>query len=87
MRTTPAGAIATNGGQAQFGIVQGSVFQGQRDESAAGMDLSNRQLLPPAGNLAPYPYVFTLIQIKIRAYEPDTKQVREMTVVHEFLQE
>ena len=34
LRTTPAGAIVTNGGQAQFGIVQGGVFQDLRDESA-----------------------------------------------------
>jgi hypothetical protein len=35
----------------------------------------------------PYRYPLRSIQIKIRAFESDTKQVREVTVVHEFLQE
>ena len=34
LRTPPAGATLTNTGQAQFGIVQGGIFQDLRDESA-----------------------------------------------------
>ena len=35
----------------------------------------------------PYPWALRGIQIKIRAFEPNTKQIREMTVVAEFLPE
>ena len=54
----------------------------QRDEN--GLDLSNRQLVPLATNRAPYPFVFPLIQIKIRAIEPKTTQTREITIVVEM---
>jgi hypothetical protein len=41
----------------------------------------------PAEMEAPPPYPVPLrgIQIKIRCYEPDSRQVREVTVVHDFL--
>jgi Tfp pilus assembly protein PilE len=35
--------------------------------------------------LAPYPYPLRGVQITLRVYEPDTRQVREMTVVQDFL--
>jgi hypothetical protein len=35
--------------------------------------------------LAPYPFPLRGVQIKIRVYEPDTRQVREVTVVQDFL--
>jgi hypothetical protein len=33
----------------------------------------------------PYPVPLRGIQIKIRVYEPDSRQVREVTVVQDFL--
>ena len=42
-------------------------------------DISEMQAPPP------YPYPLRGIQIKIRVYEPDSKQVREVTVVQDFL--
>ena len=33
----------------------------------------------------PYPYPLRGIQVKIRAFEPDSKQIREVTVVQDFL--
>jgi len=35
--------------------------------------------------LAPYPYPLRGVQITLRVYEPDTQQIREMTVVQDFL--
>jgi hypothetical protein len=35
--------------------------------------------------LAPYPLPLRGVQVKLRVYEPDTRQVREMTVVQDFL--
>lgn len=34
---------------------------------------------------APYPYPLRGIQVKIRVFDPDTRQIREMTVVHDFV--
>ncbi|MGW8257805.1 MAG: PilW family protein [Thermoguttaceae bacterium] len=36
---------------------------------------------------APYPYPLRGIQVKIRYFEPDSRQVRELTVVQDFLAE
>ena len=47
-----------------------------------GVDDPTEQEAPP-----PYPYPLRGIQIKIRVFEPDSKQVREITLTHEFLQE
>ena len=33
----------------------------------------------------PYPYPLRGIQVKIRVFEPDSRQVREVTVVQDFL--
>ena len=46
-----------------------------------GVDDASELEAPP-----PYRYPLRGVQIKIRAFEPDTKQVREVTVVHEFLE-
>ncbi len=46
------------------------------------VDDSSEMEAPP-----PYRYPLRGIQIRIRAFETDTKQVREVSVVHEFLQE
>jgi hypothetical protein len=50
--------------------------------ASPGIDDAAELEAPP-----PYRYPLRGIQIKIRAYESDTKQVREVTLVHEFLQE
>jgi hypothetical protein len=47
-----------------------------------GVDDPTEQESPP-----PYRYPIRGIQVKIRAFEPDTKQIREVSLVHEFLQE
>jgi hypothetical protein len=47
-----------------------------------GVDDPSEMEAPP-----PYRYPLRGIQIKVRAFESDTKQVREVTIVHEFLQE
>jgi len=36
---------------------------------------------------APYPVPLRGIQIKLRVFEPDSRQIREMTIVHSFLPE
>jgi hypothetical protein len=33
----------------------------------------------------PYPHPLRGIQVKIRVFEPDSRQIREVTVVQEFL--
>ena len=33
----------------------------------------------------PYPYSLRGIQVKIRVFEPDSRQIREVTVVEEFV--
>ena len=64
---------------------------GQIDEGTDGMD--NHPYLhgidDPSEIDAPPPYPWSLrgVQIKIRAFEPNTKQIREVTVVTEFLPE
>lgn len=45
-----------------------------------GVDDPGEQEAPP-----PYPYPLRAIQVKIRVCEPDSRQVREVTLVHEFL--
>ena len=35
--------------------------------------------------LSPYPFPLRGVQITIRVYEPDTGQVRQVTVVQDFL--
>jgi len=36
-------------------------------------------------NLPPYPYPLRGVQVKIRIFEPDSRQIREVTVVQDFL--
>jgi len=49
---------------------------------AAGIvdDLAERETLPP------YPASLRAIQVKIRVFEPDSRTVREVTVVQDFTQ-
>jgi hypothetical protein len=35
--------------------------------------------------LPPYPHRLRGLQVKIRVYEPDSRQIREVTVVQDFL--
>ncbi len=44
-------------------------------------DPSERETVPP------YPVPLRGVQITIRAFEPDTRQIREVTITHEFLLE
>jgi hypothetical protein len=44
-------------------------------------DMSERETSPP------YPYPLRGLRVKIRVYEPETKQVREITVVQSFVPE
>jgi type II secretory pathway component PulJ len=50
------------------------------DDGVNGVDDPGEQEAPP-----PYPYPLRAIQVKIRVFEPDSRQVREVTLVHEFL--
>jgi len=50
------------------------------DNGIGGVDdITERDTMPP------YPYPLRGIQVKIRVFEPDSQQVREATVVQEFL--
>jgi hypothetical protein len=58
------------------------------DEGTNGFDDDNNGIVDDPGELetsAPYPVPLRAIQVKIRAYEPDSRQIREVTVVQEFL--
>jgi hypothetical protein len=44
-------------------------------------DMSERETSPP------YPYPLRGLRVKIRVYEPGSKQVREVTVAHSFVPE
>jgi hypothetical protein len=68
--TTYLGTIWDNGLDANStGIV----------DSYAGITNAN------GGSLPPYPVPLRGIQVKIRVFEPDSKQIREVTVVQDFL--
>jgi hypothetical protein len=60
------------------------------DEATDGLDNDDLGGADDEGELeAPAPYRVPLrgIQVKIRVFEPDSRQVRELTVVHKFLPE
>jgi hypothetical protein len=46
------------------------------------VDDIDEQEAPP-----PYPAPLRGIQVKIRVFEPDSKQIREVTIVQDFLPE
>jgi hypothetical protein len=52
------------------------------DNNDGAVDDYNELEMPP-----PYPYPLRGIQIKIRAFEPDSRQIREVTVVVDFVPE
>jgi hypothetical protein len=58
------------------------------DEGTNGFDDDGNGVVDDPGEMEappPYPVALRGIQIKIRCYEPDSRQVREVTVVHDFL--
>jgi hypothetical protein len=55
---------------------------GVDDDGINGIDDPGEAEAPP-----PYPHPLRGIQIKIRAFEADTKQIREVTLTHNFLPE
>jgi hypothetical protein len=49
------------------------------DNNALGVDDELELEAPP-----PYPVPVKSAQIRIRMFEPDTRQIREVTIVHQF---
>jgi type II secretory pathway component PulJ len=58
----------------------GRATNGLDDDSNGIVDDANENLTSP-----PYPYPLRGIQVKIRIFEPDSRQIREVTVVQDFL--
>lgn len=72
----------------QDGIDQGGIGGAGADEGTNGLDDDNQNGVDDPGEQeAPPPYAYPLraIQIKLRVFEPDSRQIREVTIVHEFL--
>ncbi|HWA99746.1 MAG TPA: prepilin-type N-terminal cleavage/methylation domain-containing protein [Pirellulales bacterium] len=70
---------------ARFNRFAGTVdplYNGIDDDGINGVDDPNEVEAPP-----PYPHPLRGIKIRIRVFEPDTKQVRDVTLSHEFLPE
>ena len=55
-------------------------LNGAVDETTAWPDFTGENETAP-----PYPHPLRGIQIKIRVFEPDTRQIREVTLEHEFI--
>lgn len=53
---------------------------GYDDDGANGVDDAGERETSP-----PYPYPLRGIQIKLRTFDPDSRQIREVTIVHDFL--
>jgi len=62
------------------GRTPGQALNGLDDNSNGIVDDDTEKLTSP-----PYPYPLRGIQVKIRVFEPDSRQVREVTVVQDFL--
>jgi type II secretory pathway component PulJ len=64
-----------------FDYEYGGNYVNGLDDNADGVvdDANERQTMPP------YPYALRGVQIKIRVYEPSSKQVREVTVEETFV--
>ena len=60
-----------------YGVDQGT--NGFDDDGANGVDDVDEREVPP-----PYPYPARGIQVKIRVFEPDSRQVREVTIEQSF---
>jgi hypothetical protein len=86
----PAAAIYDTGSWAyeHDGIDQDS--NGIVDQGTNGVDDNSDGLVDDPGELeAPPPYTAPLrgIQVKIRCFDPDSKQIREVTIIQEFVSE
>jgi hypothetical protein len=60
------------------------------DQGTNGFDDNNNGIVDDVTEretMAPYPVALRGIQIKLRVYEPDSRQIREVTVVQDFLPE
>ena len=58
------------------------------DEGANGLDDDNQNGVDDPGEwetMPPYPVPLKAVQIKIRVFEPDSGQIREVTVVQDFI--
>jgi hypothetical protein len=58
------------------------------DEGTNGFDDDNDSLVDEADEAetsAPYPYPLRGIEVRIRCYEPESRQVRQVTVRHTFV--
>ena len=58
----------------------GRAVNGFDDDGNGVIDDANEQIAPP-----PYPAPLRGIQVRIRCFEPDSRQLREVTVVQDFL--
>jgi hypothetical protein len=60
----------------------------ETDEGVDGLDSDNANGVDDPGEYeteSPYPAKLRGVQVKVRVYEPDTRQVREVTVVQDYL--
>ncbi len=58
------------------------------DQGTNGFDDDGNGIVDDAGEMEtspPYPVPLRAIQVKIRVYEPDSRQIREVTIVQDFL--
>jgi hypothetical protein len=65
-----------------------SQFGGPADRATDGLDNDGKNGLDDAGEREtqpPYPYPLRSIQVRIRAFDPDSRQVREVTIVEDFV--
>jgi hypothetical protein len=61
---------------------------GTPGQAADGFAGSGSNIVDSAAELRtspPYPYPLRGIQVKIRVFEPDSRQIREVTIVQDFL--
>jgi hypothetical protein len=67
-----------------YHVVSGNTLDGADgfDNNSDGVVDDVNEQKPSA---APYPYPARGIQVKIRAFDPASRQIREMTIVHDFL--
>jgi prepilin-type N-terminal cleavage/methylation domain-containing protein len=63
-------------------------FGGRTDWATDGLDNDGKNGVDDAGEREtqpPYPYPLRSIQIRIRVFDPDSRQIREVTVVQNFM--
>lgn len=60
----------------------GNAFNGLDDDNANGVDDAGERMYPP-----PYPHQMRGLQVRIRMYEPSSRQSRQATVIADFLPE